>query len=166
MGRQAAEEAQGGGMKNYKYKWSRPYKVDAQVAGEIFQSCTDDAQVIQLARAKNHPLHGDFDWNDTSAAEAFRLHQCRQMRCSLQIEVVNSEKKVSHLRAFVRTIDRVGFVPTLEANPDELNAAEQKCWEQMTAFKARWKSLQFAREVIDAIQQKERTIVRKKRKAN
>lgn len=151
-------------MKIYKYKWSKNYKVDPQVAGEIFQRCNRDEEVVTLASDPDHPLHDDFDWDDTTAAASHRLHQARTMRCSLQVEVINKERKVTNIRAFVRTIDKSGYVPTLEASPDELGSAEKVCWLQMKSFRARWKGLTFAREVVDAIAEKEKRLSRGIRK--
>ena len=151
-------------MKIYKYRWSKNYKVNPQIAGEIFQKCSDDQQVIDLAKNKDHPLHDDFDWNDTSAARAHRVHQARTMRCSLLVEVINKESKAQQIRAFVRNVDRSGYVPTLEATTEELTNAEQQCWRQMSVFKARWKGLEFAHEVIEAINFKEKHLPKKTRK--
>ena len=152
-------------MKAYRYKWTRHYSVDAQTAGEIIQACKDDAEIVAAAQAPTSLLHAEFDWDDTSAAQAHRLHQARQMRCSLVVEVITRGRETQNVRAFVRTVDRVGFVPTLEANDDELSEEEQRCWLQMKAFRARWKGLRFAREVVDAIASKERSAARTKRTA-
>lgn len=152
-------------MKAYRYKWTRHYGVGAQIAGEIIQRCKDDEAIVSAAAPVSSPLHAEFDWDDTSAARAHRLHQARQMRCSLVVEVITKDREPSHVRAFVRTVDRVGFVPTLEANEDELSEAEHRCWMQMKAFRARWKGLQFAREVVDAIAAKDRSLSRSRRKA-
>lgn len=35
--------------------------------------------VVEKARDKSHPLHNDFDWNDTSAAQKHREWQARQL---------------------------------------------------------------------------------------
>jgi hypothetical protein len=150
--------------KVYKYKWTRKYKVDPQVAGEIFQRCKDDGEVLSLAADPSHPMHNDFEWDDTVAAEAHRLYQTRAMRCSLQVEVINKQNEPTHIRAFVRTLDKVGYVPVLEASIDELQGAEQTCWLEMKKFRARWKGLQFAREVVEAIAEKERRVSRSPRK--
>ena len=150
-------------MRAYKYKWTRQYAVDAQTAGEIFQSCGDDAAVLELARAQAHPLHSLLEWEQSRAAEAYRLYQVRQMRCSLVCEVVTKDHEVENVRAFVRTVDRCGYVPTLEANPQTLSAAEKTCWLQMKNFRARWRGLQFARVVVEAIEIKEQNLRRTKK---
>lgn len=151
-------------MKVYKYKWTRQFRADPQEAGAIFQQCKDDESVLEQARDPSNVLHADFDWDDTSAARAHRLHQVRTMRSSLTVQVINKKKEVTHIRAFVRTLDKTGYVPTLEASSDEMGAAEKECWRQMKALRARWKNLQFAREVVDAINDTERRALRSVRK--
>ena len=36
-------------------------------------------QVLELARPKNSPIHQYFDWDDSHAAELYRLEQARQL---------------------------------------------------------------------------------------
>lgn len=147
-------------MKRYKYSWTRAYDVDPQIAGEIFQSHRDDASVLAAARDRKHPLHSAIEWDTTNAAESYRLHQIRQMRCSLLCEIVTLNQPAQHVRAFIRTVDKAGYIPTLEANPDDLSTAEKRCWLQMKTFRARWRGLQFARAVIEAIESKTPEVAR------
>lgn len=147
-------------MKVYKYKWTRNYRVSPQVAGAIFQKLKNDEAVLEEASRPESPMHGDFDWDDSSAARAHRLHQVRTMRCSLSVEIITKKKQIEYVNAFVRRIDKVGYVSTLEATPAELTAAEQMCFREMSKFKQRFRNLQFAREVIEAIGDKERSVNR------
>lgn len=39
----------------------------------------DPHKVVDAARPKTSPLHRFFDWNNTKAAEAWRIHQARQL---------------------------------------------------------------------------------------
>jgi hypothetical protein len=43
--------------------------------------------VIDAARDPAHPLHSEFDWNDTVAAAKWRLQQARQLIASVQVFV-------------------------------------------------------------------------------
>ena len=45
----------------------------------------------ELARAKDHPLHGEFEWDDTIAADAYRDEQARHL-LRLRISVVHEER--------------------------------------------------------------------------
>lgn len=43
------------------------------------------ALVVDLARDEKHPLHGRFEWDDTTAAEKFRVRQAHDLIKSVRI---------------------------------------------------------------------------------
>lgn len=57
--------------------------------------------VVDAARDENHPLHGEFEWDDTVAAEAYRLDQARQLIADVRVEVVTSTLPIGGV-AYVR----------------------------------------------------------------
>jgi hypothetical protein len=149
-------------MSRYVYSWSRRYPVDAQVAGEIIQKAKTAEALLEGASITSSPLHACFNWDDTVAANEYRLIQARVMINSIRVEVVNGDAKPHHVVAFIASADRVGYIQTLEADDESLSAAELRCWQQMKAFRERWKSLQFARGVVEQIQEVERRVSRKR----
>lgn len=74
-------------------------KADPQVIGEAIAKLggkdVRPAQVVEAARARNHPLHKHFEWDDTKAAHSFRLSQARAI-----ISCV-SDKEHPKVQAFV-----------------------------------------------------------------
>lgn len=144
-------------MKKYKYSWSRKYKADPQVAGEIFQRLGNDDAVLKEAREPASPLHGDFDWDDSSAAREYRLHQVRIMRNCLVVEVVTKERETIRIHGFVSK-GRDVFVPTLEASVEELSFAEARVFSQLVSLKAKLKGYRWARTVVEAIADVEKSV--------
>ncbi len=79
------------------------------------------ALVVDTARDPEHPLHSRFEWDDTTAAEKWRLEQAGQL---LRIVTLPRDATRAHdLRAFVavkgqdsRSSD---YIPTEEAMADE-----------------------------------------------
>lgn len=65
------------------------------------------AHVVEAARATESPLHDWFEWDDSEAAERYRLWQARKL---IAVHVVVSEApKVDPVRAFVSlSTDRKG----------------------------------------------------------
>lgn len=64
------------------------------------------AAVVAFARDPDTALHSQFDWNDTSAAQAHRLHQAR-MVIRLHVTVIGAS--ADPIRAFVSlSSDRSG----------------------------------------------------------
>jgi hypothetical protein len=59
--------------------------------------------VVEEARNRRNPLHRYFEWNDKTAAEAYRLDQARELIRIIQIEDTDSDKPPR--RAFVSVND-------------------------------------------------------------
>ncbi len=149
---------------SYKYSWSRKYSVDPQVVGEIIESMPEStaSNLIKEARKKRSPLHSIFEWDDTEAAREYRLMQARMLIRSLQVEVINSKQEPEQVVAFVKDINQHGgYVPVFEADPESISSAESDCYKQMVSFKRKWKSLELARTVCDAINDIDRSMKRK-----
>ena len=149
------------------YSWTRHYGVDAQVFGEIYYGLPTRTpeELLRAAAKKNCPIHDLFNWDDKTAAQEYRLVQARCMVNSLNVEIITLEGKQERVQAFVHSSDRGSHVAVFEATNDELNEAEQKCIREMNTFKKRWKSLQMARVVIQAIDEASQRASRKRRKA-
>lgn len=70
----------------------------------------DPKDVVEVARDKKHPLHQFFDWNNKSAAEAWRVQQARDLirRCKLTIVVNDVSIKIAR---YVRDPEKQEDVP-------------------------------------------------------
>lgn len=158
-------------MSKYRYGWTKRYSVPAQVVGEIVERFPENTaeNIVREARKRASPLHKLFEWDDSAAAEQFRLVQARVMISSLRVEIVDVAGKVNHVVAFIGDADRTGDLgPVLEADADALSSAEAHCLRQMLAFKAKWRGLQFAAAVltaIDGVTRSARRRPKKKRRA-
>jgi hypothetical protein len=58
---------------------------------------TPDA-VLQDAKGKNSPLHDQFTWDNSEAAEQWRLSQARELIRSIRVEVTTESRVVSTVR--------------------------------------------------------------------
>lgn len=56
--------------------------------------------VLKKAKSKSHPLHSCFEWNNSKAAQAYRLNQARKIIACVVIEKMVGRKSVS-VRAFL-----------------------------------------------------------------
>ena len=151
----------------YKYKWSRGFGVSPQVFGEFYYSLKKRTpeELVRAAKSTRSPVHKLFNWNDRAAAHEHRLLQARVMVNSLQVEIITPKGKSAHVIAFIRSADRGRHVPTMEASREEMNEAMQECWRDMLAFRARYKNLEIASGVIQAIDDVDRRLRRTQRKA-
>lgn len=152
-------------MSAYKYSWTKRYSVKAQIVGEIIEKLPDRSaeSLVKEARKSSSPIHSLFEWDNTRAAQEYRLLQARVMIASLRVEVISEDRKPQQVSAFVSRANKSEtYVPTLEADDDDLSAAESRCYQQMQSFREKWKGLQFARTVIDAISDIDRSVKRKR----
>ncbi len=93
----------------YKWKPGSRLKINARVAGQELERIrtarngrltADD--VLKEAKSKSSPLHGAFEWDNSKAAQQFRLQQAQYLIRSIEVVVAQSKKKpASNVRAFV-----------------------------------------------------------------
>ena len=69
----------------YKYKNGISYSVPAQVVGKQFEKIEkkygelNSQNVLDSARSEKSPIHDLFEWDDTQAAEKYRLSQASKL---------------------------------------------------------------------------------------
>jgi len=90
--------------------------------------------VLRAAALPKSPLHGYFTWDDSEAAQAWRLHQARQLIASVKVQLVGPTGPQEPIRAWVsvqrddgrayRALDAVLAEPTARA--DLLAAARRE----------------------------------------
>lgn len=72
----------------------------AQEIGEALEDLrTEDGDlypkdVVEAARDPQSPLHGEFEWDDTKAAQKYRLHQARYMIRAINVTYIEKEVEI------------------------------------------------------------------------
>lgn len=93
----------------YTFKTPGLYKVSADVAGEVCEQLQNSeaglspATLLEASRSESAPLHGEFEWNDSEAAEKYRLHQAAGLIRNLTIVTKQNDGSRVADRAFVVT---------------------------------------------------------------
>jgi hypothetical protein len=66
--------------------------------------------VVDAAREKDHPLHNYFEWNNTTAGEAYRLWQARQLIASVTV-VIQGKKTPAYYnyQSNVTSVEQTGY---------------------------------------------------------
>lgn len=119
------------------------FKANAQkVYEEIGDRKVTPEEVLEQARNdEDSELHKCFEWNDSIAAEKYRLTQARQI---IQLLVIKPEKKEEpQVRVFQITTETNNYQPVrlfLE-QPDEYKALLQRAKNELSALEARYKTL-------------------------
>jgi hypothetical protein len=103
--------------------------------------------VVDAARLKRSPLHDQFDWDDTEAAERWRLHQARNLlRVVVAFEPVDEDKRIE-CRVFISlTPDResgVGYrvMHTVLSDPEQRKQLLDDARAEMKRFITKYRKL-------------------------
>lgn len=144
---------------SYKYKFDGLHKVSADIAGRICQELNESEggltpqKLVDVSRDINHPLHGEFEWDDSIAAEAYRVTQAKQL--IRDITIVRDEEEKKSDRGFVITPGgNHVYVPLHDALNNQtwkenlLSAAKR----DMIAFIAKYRRLQELANVIEPME--------------
>lgn len=102
----------------YEWRTGSCIKADPQKSGEMFERLAQTEAgltaetLLDANRPKGTPLHEDYEWNNDSAAEKWRLHQSRHFLNSLTVCVFSdmSNKEVQ-TRAVHITTDAHKYEP-------------------------------------------------------
>lgn len=136
-----------------EWKINGIFKANAQkVYEEIGDRKVTPEEVLEQAKNDEYSeLHKCFEWDDSIAAEKYRLSQARQI---IQLLVIKPEKKEEPLvRVFQITTETNNYQPTrlfLE-QPDEYKALLQRAKNELAALKSRYKTLSELEKVFEAI---------------
>lgn len=141
------------------YKWSNvQYSVPAEVVGKHFEQIEKDygqlnrENVLESARAADSPIHGLFEWDDSVAAEKYRLHQASVLICNLDVEVVTDDKPIT-CRAYVDVSEsKQGAFVNVETAfkaEESRNMVIMKALQELVAFEKKYKNLNELAELME-----------------
>jgi hypothetical protein len=108
----------GGEKMVYKWKNGARFKADASKIGEELSSLGEKiapAAVVKKARNKKAELHKCFEWDDSKAAEEYRLNQAREVMRSITI-VVENKNRPDNRQMTIRVYEHVNLASD---NPDD-----------------------------------------------
>jgi ribosomal protein L3 len=124
----------------------------------------EPAAVVKAARPKSSPLHSKFEWNNSAAAEGYRLWQARQL-ISVTVEYIGRGKEGTLQRVFVslstdRHRDGAGYrtMTSVVANKTHREQLLEDAVADMKRFREKYAQLKELAEVFAAMRK-----VRKKR---
>ena len=133
------------------------YDADAQKVAEEIMSIGDSAtpqQIVDAARDENSELHRCFTWDDTEAADKWRLQEARQITYHLVIKDDRPEMEDKPAtRFFYKTTEDDGYKPTstIFKNMEEHAALLQRAYAELAAFKRKYGHLQELSEILALI---------------
>ena len=143
------------------YKWKNyKYSVPAEIVGKHFQKLEKkegtltSQNVLESARSEKSPIHSLFEWDDTKAAEQYRLKQAAQLICNLTVEIETDDKPIE-CRAYMDVSEaKVGsFINVQSAfqSEESRDVVLRRALNELSAFKTKYKNLLELQDVFDVI---------------
>lgn len=129
------------------YKWKIPglIPVDAQVAGQEMEriynrdGILDPAVIVQESKDEHAPLHRCFEWNDTVAANKYRVNQAKEIIRSI---VTVSEHTNQETRAFVHVNREYQPLSVVIRNPEDTATLLRQAINELRWFEQKYSKLQ------------------------
>lgn len=139
----------------YKFRKGSYIKADAQAAGEMCEQLEARGkltaeELLNANRAEDAPLHDSFEWDDSVAAESWRMQQARHIINSLEIVTENREP----VRAFfsiVRSEPNYRHIDTILQRQDDTEALLKMALSELQAFQKKYSQLVELAAVFSAI---------------
>lgn len=146
-------------MSAYQWKSGSRIKADAQKSGELFERLSNTEEgltartLLDANRPKNAPLHNEYEWNDETAADNWRLHQSRHFINSIAVIATTSENVETTVRAFHITTEESKYEPitAIIKEPDKYAALLSSAKAELTAFRNKYNTLKELTPIFKAI---------------
>lgn len=139
-------------MDSVKWKVSGIFKADAQkVYEEIGDTSITPEELLEKARKKRTELHKCFEWDDSVAAERYRLQQARQI---IQLLVITPKYEDDEpVRVYQISSEKNVYQPTrlIIQQPDEYAQLLRRAKGELFAIEKRYKMLSELEAVFAAI---------------
>lgn len=139
------------------------FHADAQLVAEEIASLGDEVngvtkqQIVDYARDEDTELHKCFEWDDSIAAEKYRLKQANDILCHIVIKRTEEqiEQKMPEIRVFHKTDLKpdTGYKPIqyIVKNDDEYQKMLQMAYAELHAFKQKYKNLKELDYILELI---------------
>ena len=142
----------------YKLKDGARLKTDAQTAGEICEKLERNGgltakRLVDESRPEDAPLHKEFEWDDATAAEAYREEQARYIIRSIVIQPEPTKNDV--VRAFFPVAEQKVFesLPVILSDAKKTSALLDMALRELKAFELKYYTISQLAPVFEAIKE-------------
>ena len=141
----------------YEYKANSRISVSAQVAGEGCENLAKSGgltpkRLLDASRVEDAPLHNEFEWDDSAAAEAYRESQAAHIiRC---IIIKPDDAPRNPVRAFVRVTEESGDYTPMHVvikHCDMMERLMACAIKEMESFVRKYDSIKELSDVIESM---------------
>lgn len=142
----------------YKWKTGSQHKVPASVAGAEMDRLTEEgrltpADLVEDSRPEDAPLHDEFEWDDSIAAEKYREGQASAIirHLTVQIEANNEQYQVRQYFIVQKGTNEYEPIQLILKDEDKTAMLLDQAKRELQAFKAKYACLKELAAVIKAI---------------
>lgn len=142
----------------YKWKTGSFHKVSADVAGAEMERLKEEGRMtasdlVEDSRPDEAPLHDEFEWDDSIAAEKFREDQARAMIRHLTVKIEANDTEYEVRQYFIVESASKTYEPIqlILQDEDKTAALLEQAKREMIAFKTKYACLKELTAVINAI---------------
>lgn len=140
------------------YKWKIGIKADPNKAAEQFQELENTVgltpeNLLEANRDESAVLHNEFEWDDTIAAEKFRIHQAAQLIRMLCVVPEKAQKDCVPIRAYFPTVESSGYehISIIVKSEDKYAQLLAKAQSELRAFRNKYAMLSELKSLFDFI---------------
>lgn len=141
----------------YSYKPGCRLKTDPQIAGSVCHELEETGgltpeRLLDASKEENAPLHNEFEWDDTVAANNYRLGQAALIIRSIVVHV--EKKEPVPVRAFVRASEEKGNYQSINVVLQDASSKEfllRQAARDLYAFKQKYAVLEELCSVFNEI---------------
>ena len=147
-------------MQEITAEWKNDYTgfshADANLVASEIESIGDSAtpsQILEKAKDETTELHKCFIWDDTEAANRWRLETARRIVQNIVITRVERPEDKPQIRYFYKAENGEGYKPikTIIKRPDAYQALVARAWNELSAFKSKYSALSEFEEICALI---------------
>ena len=138
-------------------KWGfMKFKADAEKCYREIESLGEvkSEEIVEFAKDDKTELHKCFEWDDTKAAERWRVQQARFVCNSLTVVVETETIEPKEFRIIEHDSEQRVYRPVIMTvrNADQYKRLLDQAKDELAAFKRRYASLKELATVIDEIE--------------
>lgn len=143
-------------MKESAWKVKGLFNADPNAVRSELDSLGDQftlQEVVDYARNEDTALHGCFEWDDTIAAEKYRVQQAGTVVRTLVYVDVKKEE-ITNVRVYYSTDERKVYAPTrlIVQNKDEYQKLLDRAMDELRMFKEKYKMLKELDYILELIE--------------
>ena len=142
----------------YQWKTGSRHKVSAAVAAEVMDRLAEEdrlnaQELVEESRPEDAPLHSEFEWDDSIAAEKYREEQAGALIRHLVVRIEANDQEYPTRQYFMIQPEAKIYEPiqVILKDEDKTDLLLGQAKRALRAFKAKYACLKELAEVIKAI---------------